>query len=180
MATAPTTTPKTAPKAANKTLEAGKAALDLARKTTLKMIDGIPAGKLCHQPLPNTNHAIWVLGHMAWTDDYFMTSLGGAKPILDESWAKRFGMGSKPTGDAKAYPSLDEVNATAKKTRAALVKWFESLDDAKLGTAFTGDMAGFAPNYATLPISIAWHEGFHAGQISVVRRSLGLPFAMGG
>ncbi len=179
MANAPTTTSKTAPKAANKTLEAGKATLDLARKTTLKMIDDIPAGKICHQPVAKANHALWVLGHVACTDDYFLTSVGGAKPLLDESWSKRFGSGSTPGIDAKAYPSLADVKAAAAKTRAALVKWFESMDDAKFGTAFTGDMVGFAPNYGTLPISIAWHEGFHSGQISAVRRSLGLPNAMG-
>ncbi|MHC4220322.1 MAG: DinB family protein, partial [Planctomycetota bacterium] len=70
--------------------DTGKAALDLSRRCTLKMIEDIPPDKLCHQPLPGTKHALWVLGHLLCTDDYFASSLGGRESVVGEEWQKLF------------------------------------------------------------------------------------------
>jgi hypothetical protein len=85
--------------------ETGKAAIDLARRCTLKLIDGIPPDKVCHQPVPGANHALWVLGHLACSDDFFATKLGDREPVIDPGWQELFGMGSKPTDAPSAYPS---------------------------------------------------------------------------
>ena len=67
--------------------DTGKAAMDLARRCTLKLVDGIPRDKLCHQPVPNANHALWVLGHLACSDDFFASHLGDHESSIDEKWA---------------------------------------------------------------------------------------------
>ena len=52
------------------------------------------------------------------------------------------------------------------------------MDEQQLLTPLPDEMSSFAPNFAAVMSSIAWHEGFHAGQLSAVRRSLGLPRAL--
>jgi uncharacterized damage-inducible protein DinB len=158
--------------------ETGKAAVDLSRRCTLKMVEGIPPDKLCHQPVPGANHALWVLGHLACTDDYFATSLGGRASMLDDAWNEMFGMGSKPKDDPSAYPSLEAVLDRLEKTRQAMLETFEEMDEEKLQEPTPEAWRPFAPTYAATLASIAFHEGFHAGQISAVRRSLGLGAAL--
>lgn len=160
-------------------VENGKAALDLARRQTLKLVDDIPADKLCHQPVAGTNHALWVLGHLAYSDDGFTTALGERESVIDESWKELFGMGSKPGPDPAKYPSLDDIKAALPRARTALIDWIESLDEEQLLKPLPEGWDVFAPNYAAVLPSLAWHEGFHAGQLSAVRRSLGLPGTMG-
>jgi uncharacterized damage-inducible protein DinB len=158
--------------------ETGKAALDLSRRCTLKLVDGIPPDKLCHQPVPNANHALWVLGHLACSDDFFATTLGNREPVIDAKWAELFGMGSKPTDDPGAYPPLEEIKAGLERAREAMLEAFRSMGEQKLQSPTPDDWQAFAPTYAAVMASAAFHEGFHAGQLSAVRRSLGLPSAL--
>jgi uncharacterized damage-inducible protein DinB len=159
--------------------ETGKAALDLARRSTLKLIEDIPPDKLCHRPVPGANHVLWVLGHLASSDNFFATTLGDREPVIDKQWDELFGMGSKPTEDPRDYPSLDEVKAGLQRAREAMVESFRSMGEQKLQSPTPDDWRNFAPTYAAVMASIAFHEGFHAGQLSAVRRSLGLPSALG-
>lgn len=158
--------------------EIGKATLDLARRSTLKLVQDIPPDKLTFQPAPNTNHTLWVLGHLASTDNFFLTSFAKLDPVIEESWNELFGMGSEPTDDPQSYPSPGEVKAGLAKARTALAAWFQSMDEHQLLSPLPDEMSSFAANFAALMCSIAWHEGLHAGQLSAVRRSLGLPRAL--
>jgi uncharacterized damage-inducible protein DinB len=159
--------------------ETGKAALDLSRRCTLKMVEGIPQDKLCHQPVPGGKHVLWVLGHLACTDDFFATTLGGRESVLDEKWNELFGMGSTPTDDPSAYPTLEEIRTRLGRARQAMLETFQSMDEEKLRSPTPDEWKEFAPTHAAAMASVAFHEGFHAGQLSAVRRSLGLPNALG-
>jgi hypothetical protein len=158
--------------------DTGKAAMDLARRCTLKMVDGIPPDELCHQPVPGAHHALWVLGHLACSDDYFATSLGGRESVIDPKWQELFGMGSKLIDDPSAYPSLGEVMTGLEGARQGVLEAFRAMDEQKLSSPTPDDWQAFAPTYAAVMASIAFHEGFHAGQLSAVRRSLGLGSAL--
>ena len=159
--------------------EIGKATLDLARIWTFKLTEGIPKDKLTFQPVPKTNHALWILGHCAVSDEYFVKTMGPETIILDASWGELFGMGSTPVDDPGKYPSLDEVTDGMGKAREALLEWFGSMDEAKLMSELPDDWKTFGPNFAGLMNSIAWHEGLHTGQLSAIRRALDLPNAVG-
>ena len=65
------------------------------------------------------------------------------------------------------------------RSRKALYDWIESLDEEQLMTPLPGDWSRFAPNNVGVLAALAWHEGLHAGQLSAVRRELGLPSSMG-
>ena len=63
--------------------------------------------------------------------------------------------------------------------RATLIDWFSAMGADELAEPLPDDLQAFAPNRAALMPSIAWHEGFHAGQLTAVRRSLGMESMFG-
>ncbi len=159
--------------------EIGKTTLDLARSSTLKLIEDIPQDKLTFQPIPKTNHALWILGHCAVSDESFPKAVGSQITILDASWGELFGMGSTPIDDPRKYPSLDEITTGMERAREALLEWFGSMDEAALLSPLPDDWKTFGPNFGGLMNTIAWHEGIHTGQLSAIRRALDLPNVFG-
>jgi uncharacterized damage-inducible protein DinB len=155
-------------------LETGLAALAFSRKATLGLFEDIPDSKICHQPFAGANHPLWTLGHLACTDEFFLKELAGRPYNNPDEWPKLFFMGSKPTPSARDYPPVSEVKAALDQNREVLVGWFKSMSDTDLLKPIEGDLATFAANRAVLMSTIAWHEGLHAGQMSAIRKSLGL------
>lgn len=156
-----------------KSVQAGLAALEFSRRALLGFLEDVPEGKWCHQPIPGANHALWIVGHLAHTDNYFLTAVAGRESRVPADWDELFGMGSKPVGDPGKYPNPAAVKDVLRSRRDELLAWFSSLSDAQLAKPLEGDLAGFAPDHAALASSIAWHEGLHSGQLTVVRKSLG-------
>lgn len=155
-------------------IDATLATLEFSRGATLGFLEDIPEDKWCHQPIPGANHAAWIAGHIASTDNYFLTSLAGQASSVPAEWDDLFGMGSTPKNDPSVYPSPAELRDQLQTRRDGLTAWLKSLSDAQLAKPLEGDLARFAPNYAALAGSIAWHEGMHAGQLTLVRKSLGI------
>ena len=153
---------------------AGLASLAFSRRVVNKLVDACPENSYTHQACEGANHVTWNLGHLAWTDDYFLTALAGQASSLPAGWAEKFGMQTKPVGDSAAYPPAGEVRRVFNETRERLIAWFESMDDEQLGAELPDNLKGFAPTFGALMGSMAAHEGMHAGQITVARRSLGL------
>jgi len=163
-------------------LAPGLAALNFARGAVEKLIDACPANARLHCVCPGANHLTWIVGHLAWTDDYFVTALGGQESNLPggfDNWNAMFGMASTPVDDPAAYPPFEQVRRAFDERHQAVVDWFASLDESKLSEPLPDDLRNFAPTFAALPGSMAAHEGMHAGQITVIRKSLGLPLVMG-
>ncbi|MFM9995627.1 MAG: DinB family protein [Phycisphaerales bacterium] len=155
--------------------EQGIMALTFARGVLLKLLDSIPADKVTAQPIPACNHALWVAGHVADTDDFFVRTLTGKPSALPAGWKEKFGGGSAPSPDPKAYPPLAEVKRVLADRRDALIAYFRSLDRGALLTPTPEKVKFFGPTVGSLAGSIAWHEGLHAGQVTMVRKGLGMP-----
>lgn len=158
----------------NPLLETGLTGLAFARGATLGLLEAIPKDKLATPAFPGGNHALWIAGHLAVSDDAFLTALGGATSPLPARWKELFGTGSKPSAKAGDYPELKEVLAALSERRQALVTWLKSLDEAKLRAPLPEDWKEFAATHADLATSLAWHEGVHAGQLTSIRKALGL------
>jgi uncharacterized damage-inducible protein DinB len=153
----------------------GLGALAFARRLTTGLLEDLPADKLTFQACPGANHALWIAGHLTYADNGFRTQLGKQESVCPESWDALFGMGSKPTADASAYPSMSEVMEKMTEARARLEAWFESMTDEQLAEPLPGDWAQFASCYGELMSNLASHESLHAGQLSMIRRALGMP-----
>ena len=117
--------------------------------------------------------------HLAYADDMFLTALGDRDAICPESWKELFGMGSEPTDDPSRYPPVAEIRDKLAETRRQLREWFSGMTEEHFKEPMPEDWQGFAPNRGVLMSTIASHEGMHVGQMTVVRKSLGMPRAWG-
>lgn len=122
---------------------------------------------------PNCNHALWFAGHMAQTDNFFISVLDASKAKNSPEFATLFGMGSKPSPNPSDYPSPEEVLAVMRERRAALLSILDSLSEEDLGEKMPKGTPEFLPDKGSVFETSIWHEGMHSGQLSVARRALG-------
>ena len=148
--------------------------LNFARGLTDQLLEDIPEDEFLHQPVEGGNHALWVMGHLAVTDDMLAGLYDGGAARLPETYGKLFGMGSRPTNDAAVYPPVAEVRRHFAATHERLLAAVQAADDATLNSSLPGEIEGFASDRLAALFNIAWHEGLHAGQITTVRKSLGI------
>jgi hypothetical protein len=127
----------------------------------------------CRQVVPGTNHALWFAGHMATTDNYFISRVAPGREKQLEGWDKLFGMGSKPTNDPDDYPPVAEVLDAMRERRGVLVELLRGRSDLELVGPPAAGASDFLPDLATIYEMTTWHETLHLGQVTVVRRSLG-------
>jgi len=149
-------------------------ALRFSRGFFMALYQPLDDRSLLHQPVACGNHPLWLAGHLACVDEFFRTSVGGGDPILPVAWNTLFGPGSTPRRDRGAYPARTEVDQGLAAARTALLEWFESCDDYRARQLLPENLRSFARSVELLPGSLAVHEGLHTGQLSVVRKSLGL------
>lgn len=125
---------------------------------------------------PDCNHALWFAGHMAHTDNFFLSLISPDDAVeLPSIFARQFGMGSQPTPTPDDYPTAEEVLKNMRERRATLLNVLAHLND----DDFTAPTASGAPDFlkdvaAVFEMAI-WHEGLHSGQLTSVRRALGHP-----
>jgi uncharacterized damage-inducible protein DinB len=133
-----------------------------------------------HQVHPNCNHALWFAGHMATTDNFLLSLVAPERAKLPDGFQAKFGVGSQPTNDPAAYPPSESVLATMRERRSALLNTLEEFSDEELSRKTPAGAPEFLPDFGSVFELAVWHEGLHAGQLTVVRRALGYPPVMGG
>ena len=142
----------------------------------LKMLLEQTFDDLFYKPaFEGANHAAWVVGHLALTDNAFLVDVAGQDSKLPEEWNALFGVNTKAIPDPKKYPFRAELMSVLDERRAALESWLSTLSDAELLKPIEGDFGMFAANRAQLGSSCSFHDAFHAAQISATRRVSGLP-----
>jgi uncharacterized damage-inducible protein DinB len=149
-------------------------AYDWTQTQLQKIFDAIPREHFLHQPSPGANHALWSMGHLATVDQFFLKSVAGRDSGVFERYATLFFAKSTPSPNADAYPPIDAVREYFDSSRKAFRAWIESLDDERLAAPLPAEQQRFAPNYAGMLMRLLWHEGMHYGQLTVLRKSLGL------
>jgi hypothetical protein len=153
------------------------AVLEFARKVSNDMLKGIPEDKLTFQPSPTDNHALWVMGHLAGTDAWMISTLSIPGAHVPESIVKAFGSGTKPS--ATGNPPAGEVRKAYSDSRTAVLGWLREAPDSSLSLDLTQKTGGFASDPIDAMFKLAWHEGWHMGQVANVRKALGLPNVVG-
>jgi uncharacterized damage-inducible protein DinB len=145
---------------------------------TGKLCAGFSEQQMLAQTCPSDNHLLWHIGHMATGYAFFAAMLDGKPSTLGEMYDKLFGWGSKPSGDYKTYPAHAEVRRIHDEQFNRMLRAAAAMSDADaLGPTAT-DSGGFAKNKLDALQKCIWHEGWHQGQISSLRRALGLPGVM--
>ena len=122
---------------------------------------------------PNCNHALWFAGHMAQLDNFFLSLVAPQRVRQLPEYQSRFGMGSQPSGDPTAYPPPQDVLATMRERRAALLAALDSMTDEDLAKKLPPGTPDFLSDVGSVFELAVWHEGQHNGQLTVARRALG-------
>lgn len=152
-----------------------------AHKCLMDVLDGYPAEKALFQTSPADNHMLWTLGHLAVTNGWVL-SLIDAMPVdaLPEPYWKQFGYQSEVSASADDYPPLDEVRDAYDRMHGLLnAAITESSEEAYMASV-EEKSHGFAKDFGDAVLRMAWHEGWHAGQLSSLRRAIGLEPAFKG
>ena len=152
--------------------------LEWVHKTTIALIDGFPADKATFQTSPTDTHQMWTLGHLATSYSWFASLVDGQFAPVPENYLKLFGYQSKPTGNAADYPPFDEVRACMTSAYQRLVDAIAGQGESDLHRPTATDSHGFAKDRLDVVYKTVWHDGWHSGQISTLRRALELPALM--
>src|SRR5262245_61332941 len=70
---------------------------------------------------PQCNHALWFAGHMATSDNFFLSLVAPERARQLPEYQSQFGMGSQPTSDVAVYPPVASVVETMNERRQALL-----------------------------------------------------------
>lgn len=150
--------------------------LEQARELSEKLLaDFHQPHEWTHQVHPAANHALWFAGHMANTDNFFLSILAPqfCRPLDD--FNRLFGVGSVPSPNPADYPPPAEVLEVMRERRRSLLAFLDSLAEESLAQPTPAGAPDFLPDLASVFETAIWHEGRHSGQLSLVRRSLGHP-----
>lgn len=132
-----------------------------------------------YQIFPGANHALWFAGHMGMTDDFFLRTISPGASKVPEGYREKFGMGSQPTANQADYPPVAEVLAFMRERRQALSAELASMSNGQLASRLPAGSPEFLTDFSSVFETATWHEGIHAGQLSMIRRALGHPPMMG-
>ena len=83
--------------------------LHSSRKFLLALLETLSEAQLTTRAGDVGNHAIWVMGHLAFADDYFVSAFLDEPSCLPNGHAEQFRPGTVPSDDASDYPSRDEL-----------------------------------------------------------------------
>jgi uncharacterized damage-inducible protein DinB len=129
--------------------------------------EGIPAEQWLMKPGDCSNDLLWVVGHLIWARTSLLKTIGSEMAI---PWTPKFARGV-PAGKAEDLPSCDEVRKAwlevSDKVGTSLPAVpQETLDKPHGQPTFDGKVGGFLA-------FLAFHETYHVGQVSYLRKWLG-------
>lgn len=117
---------------------------------------------------------VWYLGHVTIAVDYLLMLYTGAESAISKENRKRFGRGSDGMADFSDAPSKDEMVALFEDVHKRLMGFLETLAPEDMQREAAGETV--IPMFAKLGTAISLvvaHDGYHAGQIAVLRRAMG-------
>lgn len=152
------------------------------RKHTLAQVEGLTDEEMMFQPGPETNHPLWLLGHIVTSENGLILRWCAGQSAMPEEYAKLFFMGTKPQSDLSIYPKKDEVLEVLADVHTNSIEVVETLTPEQLDERPEGyeEMAPGAQQLFWSKGACIWHhamhEAAHAGQITLLRRLLGKPY----
>jgi uncharacterized damage-inducible protein DinB len=122
-----------------------------------------------NKPGDHSNHLMFVLGHLLIHRGKTLNTLG---VNWNSSWTELFSRGAERVADAE-YPSVDEIRAAWNQVSGELVSALQqpnadvlTKDAPKGPPSFDGKISGTVAFYA-------FHDTYHVGQVSYLRKWLG-------
>lgn len=124
-------------------------------------------------PTEGANHAAWIVGHIAVSEDSMSAAVAGGKKRLGEDLYKLFQGGTACVQDASKYPSRKAIDELFKNARAHCIEALKAFDvnrwDEKMPDSFSAQLFPTRGSYWNL---IGTHHFWHIGQLTVCRVAL--------
>jgi hypothetical protein len=155
--------------------------VETMRRMTLDTFATFSESEQLFQPAPGLNHPLWLLGHIAGSEDHLILDFCAAQPQLPAAYAKLFGIGSQPSPERSAYPPASEILERLAQVHVTALAWLRSASPEDLARKPTScDKLPERPrSMFTSRGRCSWfhatHEATHLGQLSYLRRLLGKP-----
>ncbi len=145
--------------------------LNTVHRATRKLLDDITEEEALFQINDNFNHITWLTGHILYSAQLILDILGEKKK-LPEEWVSMFRGGHELLADSSKYPSIKDL-------LDRLDEFYDRIDKAVDGKSdgFLDEKVEIVPDWIECRLNalqfFCAHEFYHAGQIAMIRKSLG-------
>jgi hypothetical protein len=142
-----------------------------------RLVADLSDADMVSQPVQGVtmNHPAWTLGHLSPYPPVLAAILQ-ERPFEDPLNSK-YGRGTKPVSDPKAYPSKADLLAEFLKGHDLLARTLEQVDVAVMSKPIP--LARWEQRFPRIADAVLYlmlhHEGSHLGQLSAWRRAGGRP-----
>ena len=82
------------------------------------------------RPVPGTNHALWIAGHLGIATNAFVGFVDASKTDPRDDFGPLFGKGSQPLDDLALYPKPEEVTSYLTQRGETFIGLLDACDDA--------------------------------------------------
>lgn len=120
-------------------------------------------------PGDDSNHLTWVLGHLIVHRGHTLKTLG---VDWNNTWAELFARGSERVADAQ-YPSLEEMRSAWREVSDRLSAALKSPEDGVMAKDAPKGPPSFDGKISGTVAFFAFHDTYHVGQVSFLRKWLG-------
>ena len=142
--------------------------------TVTKNVEGFTHEESLAAPANGGNCANWILGHVIESRSRMLAMIG-AGPFWDRG--APYAQGAGPVDGGSALPFNDLVAAYG-AVHERTVEFVGAMSDADLARPFPEETR-LGNTYAEVIASFSWHEGYHSGQLGLLRRTAGRAGQMG-
>lgn len=150
--------------------------------TAKELVADVDCADLARPAYDEAKHPAWTLSHLAIASGMaavFLDPSAGDGPIggVPESWMAASAPGVPITNDRNAYAKKDVLLAELERVHALASERFTNVSDELLASEFPHpDYRAFWPTVGDGAFyMLAYHEGWHLGQMSQWRRATGYP-----
>jgi uncharacterized damage-inducible protein DinB len=153
--------------------EAIASALGTSYALLKRLMDDMAPQDYLHRPVPKSNCAAWIIGHLTLSDRNVLKRLGAPLPELPEGFEQRFGKDER-SAQATEFGDVSRILPHFGEHRRRLIEAVKSTTAEQLATPLDKPHPMFK-TVGEMVMLMALHGALHAGQISTIRRSLGRP-----
>ena len=121
------------------------------------------------KPGDDSNHLMWLLGHVVVHRGLVLKTLGGQ---WDRSWASLFVRGSERVDEAE-YPSVNEMLEAWNQISEQLKTALREAPEEVLNRPAPEGPPSFDKKLSGNVAFLAFHDAYHTGQLSFLRKWLG-------
>jgi hypothetical protein len=141
-------------------------------------LDGITHEESLHQPGGKGNCINWIAGHILQVRDQFLSGFGVEKFLTDDEY-KLYSQGSSPVTCDENCMQLSRIKEGLEKTYITYRDFISKQDDNFFKTPLPAEAFPFEitePDLGKMITVLLYPEGYHTGQIGLIKRILSKDF----